>query len=342
MAVTLQQIAERAGVSRGTVDRALNNRGRIRPEVEARIQEIAKEMGYQPNRAGRAMAMAKKKLKIGVILQSAETPFMRDVLKGTEIAKNEVESLGGTLFIHRIKGMDAGEVIRVMEELREKEFNGIALVPSDDYLLRQTIDQFVDEYNIPIVTFNADLEDTKRICFVGQDTIQSGRVAAGLLGEVIGGQGQVAVLSGNEHNRALKNRLKGFQQEMGVSFPEIEMLETRYTYDDNWVAARIMEDILEGSPEVKGIYMTGYGESGVCECIRKKGKDKKLKVVANDFSEESIEYLKEGLLNFLIGQDAHVQGYEPAMILFRLLFDGMKPEKELQYTDIVIKTKYNI
>ena len=37
MAVTLQQIAEAAGVSRGTVDRALNNRGRIRPEVEERI-----------------------------------------------------------------------------------------------------------------------------------------------------------------------------------------------------------------------------------------------------------------------------------------------------------------
>ena len=45
MAVTLQQIAEAAGVSRGTVDRALNNRGRIRPEVEERIKRIAREMG---------------------------------------------------------------------------------------------------------------------------------------------------------------------------------------------------------------------------------------------------------------------------------------------------------
>ncbi len=48
MAVTLQQIAEAAGVSRGTVDRALNNRGRIRPEVEERIKKISQEMGYQP------------------------------------------------------------------------------------------------------------------------------------------------------------------------------------------------------------------------------------------------------------------------------------------------------
>ena len=46
MSVTIQQIAEKAGVSRGTVDRALNNRGRINPEVAAMVKRTAEEMGY--------------------------------------------------------------------------------------------------------------------------------------------------------------------------------------------------------------------------------------------------------------------------------------------------------
>ena len=46
MGVTLQQIAEAAGVSRGTVDRALNNRGRINPEVAEMVKKTAEEMGY--------------------------------------------------------------------------------------------------------------------------------------------------------------------------------------------------------------------------------------------------------------------------------------------------------
>lgn len=50
MGVTIRQIAEAAGVSRGTVDRALNNRGRIRPEVAERIQKIAEE-GISPEPA---------------------------------------------------------------------------------------------------------------------------------------------------------------------------------------------------------------------------------------------------------------------------------------------------
>ena len=47
MGVTIRQIAEAAGVSRGTVDRALNNRGRIKPEVAEHIRQIAEEMGIR-------------------------------------------------------------------------------------------------------------------------------------------------------------------------------------------------------------------------------------------------------------------------------------------------------
>ena len=56
MAVTAQKIAELAGVSRGTVDRALHNRGRVNPEVAARIRKIADELGYKPNIVGQVQA----------------------------------------------------------------------------------------------------------------------------------------------------------------------------------------------------------------------------------------------------------------------------------------------
>ena len=101
MGVTIRQIAEAAGVSRGTVDRALNNRGRIRPEVAERIRAIADEMGYKPNQLGRALSMSRNNIKIGVILQGAETPFMKEVLKGIQEACAEVDNLGGTVLVHR-------------------------------------------------------------------------------------------------------------------------------------------------------------------------------------------------------------------------------------------------
>ena len=214
MGVTIRQIAEAAGVSRGTVDRALNNRGRIRPEVAERVRQIAEEMGYKPNQLGRALSMSRNNIKIGVILQGAETPFMQEVLKGIETAVSEVDNLGGTVLVHKIEHQNEREVLVAMEKMREKEVSGIAMVPLDEVRVKKEIDRFVEEFQIPVVTFTSDVEDTKRLCFVGQNGVQCGRAAAGLMGELTGGRGKVAIISGYRTNTSLSSRVTGFQAEM--------------------------------------------------------------------------------------------------------------------------------
>ena len=342
MAVTLQQIAEAAGVSRGTVDRALNNRGRIRPEIEEKIKNIAQEMGYQPSRAGRALAMASRKVRIGVILQCAEMPFMQQIRKGVMKGREEVESFGGTVRIYEIEGTDPAKVMNAMEELREAGFYGIALTPSEDQLLKSRIDQYSGEYGIPVVTFCSDLKDTKRICFAGQDNYRSGCTAAGLMAEMTGDRGKIVIISGQASNPVLNDRQKGFENEIKESFPKLQIVDIRYSYDDDWVASKIMEELLELYPDLTGVYIAGHGVKGVCSTLKKQGKDRSLHVIANDFTEENLECLKEGSVNFLIGQDAMLQGHLPVKILFQLLFDNEQPRKEVQYTDIVIRTKYNM
>ena len=83
MKVTIQKIAEAAGVSRGTVDRALNNRGRINPQVSEKILRIADEMGYVP-RSRRQTASRGKPIKIGVVTQLAGSSFMLEVNRGIQ------------------------------------------------------------------------------------------------------------------------------------------------------------------------------------------------------------------------------------------------------------------
>ena len=122
----------------------------------------------------------------------------------------------------------------------------------------------------------------------------------------------------------------------------MELIGARYSYDDDWVAAKIVEELLEQYPELAGIYITGPGVKGICETLKEKGRQKEVKVIGNDFLEENKEWMREGVINFLIGQNSYVQGYEPVMILFRLLLDHEFPKEERQYTEIVIKNKYNL
>ena len=117
MAVTLKQIAELAGVSRGTVDRALYNRGRVKPEVADRIRKIADDLGYQPNRAGKALAMTHRPMKLGVIAQATETPFMHLLRSGIDDAAREVSTMGCEVLIREGIGLDVDVQLQLIDEL---------------------------------------------------------------------------------------------------------------------------------------------------------------------------------------------------------------------------------
>lgn len=341
MAVTLQQIAQAAGVSRGTVDRALKNRGRINPEVAENIRRIAEEMGYQPNRAGRALAMSRRSITIGVIMQAAGTPFMEKVLEGVLEAKEEVERMGAHMIIRNIHNLDAEKATKTMLELKAAGCNGIAVVPVDDARLKETINRLADE-DVPVITFNSDIEESKRMCFVGQDTLQSGKVAAGLMAEILPRDKKVLIISGYPSNHSHKNRTRGFSEELSACREDIKILDVQYAFDDNGMAEMITKGMLDEYKDLAGIYLAASGVQGVCKALEETGLSGKVKVISNDLTDQNIQYLKGGKINFLLGQDAHRQGYEPVLLLFAKLFDGNDPEQELIYTEIVIKTKYNV
>ena len=127
MAVTSQQIAQIAGVSRGTVDRALHNRGRVNPEVAARILKIAEELGYRPNSIGQALAGTKRNLKLGAILQSSETPTIQDVAAGVRHAAEELRESGVELELREVRGRDTGQVLRELDNLISMGVCGLAV-----------------------------------------------------------------------------------------------------------------------------------------------------------------------------------------------------------------------
>lgn len=341
MGVTLQQIAEAAGVSRGTVDRALNNRGRINPDVAEKIKKIAKEMGYQPNRAGRALALSKQGIKIGVIVQSIETPFMRKLLGGIEEAKQEIGMLGVDMEVRTLEGQSTSRTINEMDALKENGCTGLVLMGTDDDRLIEKINAFADE-NIPVITFNSDAENSRRVCYIGQNSRQSGKAAGGLMSQILFGSKGVAVLSGYPLNHSHSNRVKGFLREMASCRSDVEIFDVRYVYDSDSRAEQIAEELMAEYPDIGGFYIAAAGAKGVCRAVEKAGKQGTIKIISTDLTDENIDQLRKGNIQFLIGQDAHAQGHEPITRMFSLLVDGVRPENEKLHTDIVIKTKYNI
>lgn len=340
MPVTLKQIADLAGVSRGTVDRALYDRGRINPEVADRIRQIASELGYQPNRAGRALALAKKPIRIGIIIQSVETPFMQLALDGVHHAASELETLGVQVLIHRIRAIDIDAVQHTMDELVAEGCGGIVLLPAENEALRQKMWQLFEMHHLPMITFDSDIADTPRLCFVGLNNKLSGQAAAGLMNAVVHRPGPVLAITGHADKRGMQERAIGFSDEIASSFPRLSVLPTEYCLEDEKYAYEITHKVLAQHPDLAGILICTYGQNGVCQALAEHNLTGKIPVIGYDITPENCDNLRSGKVDFLIGQNAYTQGYRPIMMMFDFLFAGKSPESEYTYTDIVIKTRY--
>ena len=66
--IGLLEIARLANVSLGTVDRAMHNRGRVSEDTRKRVLAIARQLGYKPNLAARALSTGPDSISIGVCI----------------------------------------------------------------------------------------------------------------------------------------------------------------------------------------------------------------------------------------------------------------------------------
>ena len=88
---TLKDVAKKAGVSTATVSYVLNGRlDKVGPEVTKRVQEVMKELGYQPNMMARALRSRKTNI-IGVLSEDVTTFQVSSILKGINQAVDEMK-----------------------------------------------------------------------------------------------------------------------------------------------------------------------------------------------------------------------------------------------------------
>ena len=279
MAVTAQQIAELAGVSRGTVDRALHNRGRVNPEVAARIQRIAEELGYKPNLVEQALVKTKRDFKIGAILQSVETPTMQIVLEGLRRATDELRSSGVELIVRELHGLDEELVLENIEELTSQGIQGLAISPNNTAELRQCINGLYEQ-GIPVITLNSDVPGSKRICFIGMDNYRAGQTAAGLMCQMLPDNSKILPLAGHLNNTAHNNRLNGFLDTLNQQNTyNLRIMPFQPCFDRNDYAHEITQHALRENPDLVGIYVASNGQEGVCQAVEEEDRKGKVKII---------------------------------------------------------------
>lgn len=348
---TIKEIAALAGVSRGTVDRVLNNRGSVNPATAKRIQEIAASLDYKPNRAGLVLAAHKKHLKLGVILFSPDNPFFRDVLQGVREKAEELSGYNCTVIIRQVP-FGVEEQLKALDELAALEVNGIAIAPYNDERIRCRINALTDA-GIPIVTLNTDIENSKRLAYVGSHYTRSGATAAGLLRLMTHGQVNVGILIGSTNLLCHTQRVVGFSDAL-KSYYTTDFLQTLSTtgririvdiienHDDDLESYNQISVLLTAHPEINALYIAGAGVHGACRSIQDAGLAGQICVITYDLVDTTRTLLEEGVISATICQQPGKQGSKPLDILFSYLSTGELPEEEYHYTAVDIRIRENL
>ena len=169
---TIREIAELAGVSRGTVDRVLNHRGSVNAATAALVNDIAKKLDYKPNRAGIALAAQRKMVRIGVVLFDTGNPFFDEVWNSVLSKEEELNSYNCSV-LKKKTGFSAQEQLQAIAELETEGIDGLVISPFNDTAVANKIDQ-LQSRQIPVITTNTDIRNSSRLAFVGSDFYRCG------------------------------------------------------------------------------------------------------------------------------------------------------------------------
>lgn len=332
-----------AGVSAGTVDRVLHNRGDVSRASKEKVQKVLDEIDYHPNMFAIGLA-AKKRYRIACIIPYyIEHDYWHAVARGIDRAAQELRPFNVGVDYLFYNHADKASYEEACTLLQAEPVDAVLIAPNfQEETLRLT--SCLEDKKIPYAFIDFNMEQTRALCYIGQDSKSSGYIAAKILmRRYREGQELVLFLNNQKNNPAevqMQRRLEGFMQYLADEHKNLVIhdvvLHKEYTASNE----KLLDDFFAGHPEaVLGAVFNSriYQVAGY---LQKRGR-KLEALVGYDLLQKNVEYLKSGEVSYLIGQRPGLQGYCGVKVLCNhVVFK--KPVTAVKYMPIDILMKENI
>lgn len=336
---TVHSIALQAGVSRGTVDRVLNQRPHVRPEIYDRVVQAMRELDYIPPTEKQAKALgltmpALERCRLGVLLPCEQGHFRREILRGVESAKEYLRAYSTEVFTNECETDLPDETVERIDKLLTKKIDGLAICAREHPSISAKIDN-MHQQGIPTVTFSSDLPGCHRLCFIGEDLVRGGRVAGELMSKYLHPSDHLLIAVGNPAFHAHRLRLQGFCERLYENGFHGESLRIIETYNDYSLTHQKVLEVLQEDHLLRGIYMANHSVAGCAEAVREAGRCGTIHIISHDLTEETKRLLQSKEIDLTIAQNLYQQSYRSLIILQEYLQKNIKPQKDVPLIDIV-------
>jgi LacI family transcriptional regulator len=339
--LTIRQIAEKAHVSRGTVDKVLHNRPGVSDSVRKSVLRIIDECGYKPNKMAKALVRMQKPVVFAAIMPHISNLNFAAVKSGMDEAMESLADCGLKTDYYFTENANSGEVCALLDYLFLQKIDGVAIRTFQDESICSKLRAFV-ENGIPVLTFDSDIKGIDRFCFVGEDLPKGGRIGASLISKLLGGYGEVAIFTGYFNVQSNQLRVDAFCSIIKEKHPGINVVEVVETLDQEPIAYRRALEVFEKYPNLKGIINVAGCTKAIADALIDAKKDHIVRMVSFTAASDVIDLINRGVIDFTIGISAHKKGILAINILFNYVFYHAKPPSDYVMVPIYIGIDENL
>jgi LacI family transcriptional regulator len=340
----IKDIAKLAGVSIGTVDRVIHNRGEVAKKTRIKVLRILEENNYSPNVMAQVLKSKKRYHLVSLLPKPTEAnSYWQKHTIGMAKALLELDAFPVTLTEVNFDMQSEEDFQKRTSEVLNLKPNGVLLAP---IFKSESIDFCKKLFtgNIPFVFIDGFIEETEFLAYIGENIFQSGRVAGQLLDLVTPVNSDILVVNivrniQNVHH--LNNRTRGFISYLDKSGTNKGKKLTVNIPEPTAYAIRSALDIvLKDNPGIGSIFISGSKSYLIARYLEEKGL-KSINLIGYDLLENNVRSLKAGIIRFLIGQRPEEQTYKGIKKLFEFLALNKIPEK-FEYLPVDIITSENV
>ncbi len=343
--VRIKDIALKAGVSTGTVDRVLHNRGNVAEAVRNKVLAVMDELGYERNLIASALAFNKQIRIVALLPDHKFDPYWEQPFRGVQQAYQSVKHYGIAVEIVFFDLFSPDDFIEKSAQVLRQPPDGLLFPPLFGREGSLVLDN-CEKIKLPVVLINTFLEHPHLTAYIGQDSFQSGVLAARLLNFALRAGEPALVLNlekGVTNARHLMEKERGFRYYF-ANHPHQDIAVFSSNFDDFDNRSKLkayLSAFTKGPSQVGGIFVTNSRAYKVIDCLDEEELHKFV-IVGFDLIPANIQHLSANKINFLINQNPIEQGYQGIISLYKLLFLKEIPSKtQFLPLDIVVAENMN-
>lgn len=294
----MRALAEAAGVSVATVDRALNGREAVRAETRAVLAEAAARIGHPA--AGRLGAPQAGDLPVatfGVLLHKQGQEFYQAFAEELHRAVAETPGVRARLVLEFSSSQSPADMAGQMRRMAGR-CDVLAATAVNHPEVTAAVEALRAQ-GLPVISLLSDFAQGARIAYLGLNNLKIGRTAGWITALSARAPGKVALFVGGHRWHGHDLRETGFRAYLREAAPQLEVLETMVNLETRQLTYEAALALLARHDDLRGLYVAGGGMEGAIAALGESGRAGAVSLVVSALTPLSRKALAEGVVTLV-------------------------------------------